>query len=307
MNLAPELARLFDAAVAASASAIHVAPGEPPRFRVHGVLTAAPDTATDRAESFLRLFPTPTRTALQSGTTAFAETSVPHGEHLFTVSLHRSGGDFVATVRLTPVAPPTLAVVGGESVAELSALARETRGLILVSGGIGSGKHTTAFALLQEINAHEPRRIYTVEESPMHQLRSETGMASSIIIGQDAPDYDAAIRLLLRGADADVVFLADLPTVETAQAALQLAQTGCLVIASVAAPSASAALATLSGGLSEEWQPVLAEQLVAVTNQRLVTKADGLGKVAEYEILRGVEAAPDLAARLYTTTFPATP
>ncbi len=290
MNLRPELVAIFDAGVAASASDIHLVAGEPPRYRVDGSLPApldAPPVSPGDLESWIMpLFPVPTQAALLSGTVPLAETLITHGAFNFVIAVHRSAGSFAVAVRILPAHIPTLKEVNGEF---LAAFAGELHGLILITGLVGSGKLTTAFALLQECNARKSCRMYLIEESPAYRLRSETGMVSAIVVGQDVPDYPAAIRLLLRGADADVVFLADLPTVETAQAALQLAQTGCLVIVGVAAPSAASALATLSGGLSEEWQSVLAEELIAVTNQRLVTKADGSGKVAEYEILRGGE------------------
>ncbi|MBC8141635.1 MAG: Flp pilus assembly complex ATPase component TadA [Armatimonadetes bacterium] len=308
MSISPELARLFDAAVAASASDIHLVAGEPPRYRVDGNLPATPNALAvspgDLEEWIMPLFPASTQTALQSGTVSLAETLVVHGSFNFVIVLYRSAGSFVATVRFMPAHIPTLQEVNGAFLADF---AEEPHGLILMTGLVGSGKTTTAFALLQECVACKPCRIYLVEESPAYRLQSETALISPLIIGQDVPDYTAALRLLLRGADADVVFLADLPTAETAVAALELAQLGTLVIASVAAPSAASALATLSSGLPEPMQSVLTEQLIAVTNQRLVKKADGSGRIAEYETLRGADAANDLTARLYTTTFPATP
>ena len=286
---------LLDAALAASASDIHLAAGETPRLRVRGELLAAPSFAPllsrDIENFLLPLFSESNRNALQAGTLSFAETLVNINDFNVVVQAYRSAGEFAATLRILPAAVPTLAQVGGDHEAFWRDLSRKHQGLVLITGEVGSGKQTTAFALLQEINATRPCRIHLVEESLSHRLRSETAFVTSLLVGQDVPDFDVALRFLLRGGgDADVVYLSDLPTASVAESAVSLCRMGCLVIANAAAPSATTALLTLAAGLPDA---DFAQHLLAVTYQKLVTR--GAGRIAEYDVLRGEDCANILA------------
>jgi len=283
----PELVSLFDAAARQSVSDIHLIPGEPPRFRWNGELTPVTDIAPISQEALLSAFPLLVRSALRSGTMPFAETVIPCNDLSFVVYAYRSGGDFAATIRVMMASAPKLEQIGGDYVAQFTEFARAKQGFLMVTGPVGSGKHTTAFAILQEINSTQPRRIHLLEESPAHWLHSDMGLVSSIVVGQDVPDYETALRLLIRGGDPDVIFLADLPSAEVVQQALNLVRMGCLVVASASATSASEALATLCHALNPEILPTLRDHLLAVTNQRLMRRANGSGRVPAYEILRG--------------------
>ncbi|MBC7806640.1 MAG: hypothetical protein H7145_10860, partial [Akkermansiaceae bacterium] len=119
-----------------------------------------------------------------------------------------------------------------------------------------------------------------------HRLQSEQGLVSSLLIGQDVPDYDAGLQLLMRCGDPDVIYLNDLPDAQTVHSALTLARVGHLVIANANAASATQALSTICRALPVGAQPALSEQIVAVTNQRLLRKSDGIGRVPAYEVVQ---------------------
>ncbi len=289
MTLPTELITLFDAAVDRGASDIHLVADAAPRIRVDGELLRLSDTPPLSLETidslFLPLFPAFTQNGLRNGTIPAHEVLVSHGKFNFVVVVLRSNGNISVTVRILSAHVPTLDQIGFDCVDFFRNLTKTPYGLILITGPVGSGKQTTALALLQEINASLPgSRIYLLEDSLSHRLQSVNGLVSSLLIGQDVPDYETAMRLLMR-LDPDVVFLNDLPDAQTAQSAITLARHGHLVIANANAPSAAHALKTIYRAWPTGTLPALAETLVAVTNQRLLKKSDGKGRIPAYEII----------------------
>lgn len=297
MTLPVELTTLFDAALAKSASDMHLLSGASPRVRVYGDLLDLPEhpplTAEGIENLLLPLFSPSTRSGFQEGTVTSSETLITYGNFNFVVYMFRSGGAFSATVRILSAYVPTLDQVGFDCVDIFKSLAKTSSGLILITGPVGCGKQTTAFALIQEFNANLPRRIHLLEESLSLRLQSDKGLVSSLLIGQDVADYDSGIRMLMRGADPDVIYLTDLPDTQTVQSALMAARTGHLVIANATAPSAAQALSTICQALLRDAPDSattnLAEHLVAVTNQRLFKKANASGRIPAYEIIQNTQ------------------
>lgn len=301
MKLSNELIALFDAALAKSASDIHLLAGASPRVRVYGDLVALSDTPPLTPEEIenlvLPVFPSSTQLGLREGKVSALETLVTHGDFNFVVYAFRSGGALTATVRILSAHVPTLAQVGFDCVEAFRKMAETSSGLILITGPNGCGKQTTAFAVIQEINATQPRRIHLLEESLSLRLHSAQGLVSSLVIGQDVPDYDAAIRLLVWHGDPDVIYLADLPDAATVQSALTAARAGHLVIANATASSAAQALTTICDALPENALQALSDQLVAVTTQRLFRKREGSGRIPAYEIHRNSNAIREAIQR----------
>lgn len=298
MELTTELTKLFDTAVAANASDIHLVPGEQPALRIQGNLSRLTETPPLTVESLeellLPLFSATIQASLRNGTLPTAETIVSHDKFSFVTYVYRSGGNLTSTIRILLSAVPEMEKVGGDSVSFFLEIAKQSSGLILISGPAGSGKVTTAFALLNEIVQNQPRRIYIIEESPAFRLSPGQGLVSSLMIGQDVPDYETATRLLYRGADPDVIYLGDMPTIETARQSLTLARTGHLVIANVTADSAAEAVVTLCRAAPDSFPELLAKYLIAVTNQRLFPGPNGKGRIPAYEILKNTPAIVQL-------------
>ncbi|WP_228126836.1 GspE/PulE family protein [Candidatus Viadribacter manganicus] len=136
-------------------------------------------------------------------------------------------------------------------------------GLVLVTGPTGSGKTTTVYRLLSELN-DGVRKIVTIEDPVEFDLPGvmQMGVRSDIDL-----DFAAGLRSILR-QDPDVIFVGEIRDRETAQTAVQAALTGHLVISTVHTNSALGAVSRLHDLGVEPF--LFGEVLRAVVSQRLL-------------------------------------
>ncbi|MEM9109973.1 MAG: ATPase, T2SS/T4P/T4SS family [Planctomycetota bacterium] len=138
-------------------------------------------------------------------------------------------------------------------------------GLALVTGPTGSGKTTTLYAALQEINAAE-RNILTLEDPIEYQL---SGISQSQISAKKGMTFASGLRSVLR-QDPDIIMVGEIRDHETAVMAIQSALTGHLVFSTLHTNDAASALTRL---LDLGIEPYLvASSLVGVMAQRLVRR-----------------------------------
>jgi general secretion pathway protein E len=141
----------------------------------------------------------------------------------------------------------------------------QPHGLVLVTGPTGSGKTTTVYRLLCELN-NGVRKILTIEDPVEFDLPGvlQMGVRTDIHL-----DFASGLRSILR-QDPDVIFVGEIRDTETARTAVQAALTGHLVISTVHTNSALAAAARL-GDLGVE-PFLLADVLRTLIGQRLVRR-----------------------------------
>jgi|DEB0MinimDraft_12_1074336.scaffolds.fasta_scaffold00334_3 twitching motility protein PilT len=269
-----KLDTILRSAVQLGASDIHIRVDQPPLVRVSGQLipldmpVVTPEWAADCVEKALET---------QRAKSVFAE----QGDHdfaleipdvgRFRVNAYRSRGVSSMVLRHVRQDIPTLVQLGlPESVNEL---ARKSDGLVLVCGPTGSGKSTTLAAMVGLINAEKAFHILTIED-PLEFLH--TDLKSSVSqreIGIDTPSFASALRSGLR-QDPDVIVIGEIRDSETMSIALQAAETGHLVLASMHAASVQDAIQRAVDLFSTEEQAhvrtVVAEVLQGVVSQRLV-------------------------------------
>jgi general secretion pathway protein E len=156
----------------------------------------------------------------------------------------------------------------GFSAATLDGLARaliRPNGIVLVTGPTGSGKTTTLYAALGQLEAPE-RKIVSVEDPVEYQLAGITQIQVKPDIGLGFP---AVLRAVLRH-DPDVIMIGEIRDAETAQIAIQAALTGHLVLATLHTNSAAASIARLLDMGVPGY--LLTATLAAVLGQRLVRR-----------------------------------
>jgi len=166
-------------------------------------------------------------------------------------------------------------------------LSEEHRGLILVTGATGAGKTTTLASMIGHINRTRRQHIVTIED-PIEILHDD---ASCIVnqreVGIDTDSFNEALRRALR-QDPDVILIGELRDSETAETALQAAESGHLVLSTMHTVDASETLGRLVEFFPAIKQPqvrsILAGVLRGVVSQRLLPRADG-GRVAAVEVM----------------------
>jgi twitching motility protein PilT len=182
---------------------------------------------------------------------------------------------------------PTLRSLRLPKVAER--LAGLRHGLVVVAGPYGSGRSSTAVAIVEAVNQSRAARILTIEAPVEYVLASAKSVVEQREVGRDVPTYLEALR---QAADEDtqVVFVDAVPDAAAATAAVELASSR-LVIVVVEAASAVKALdhltalpATAEGRAA--MRQSLADVLEGVLAQRVLPRVSG-GRTAVLEVLLG--------------------
>lgn len=153
----------------------------------------------------------------------------------------------------------------GRSYGELNTLLRQPNGIILVTGPTGSGKTTTLYTALSDLNSTE-RKLFTVEDPIEYQLAGVNQIQVQPKIGLT---FATALRSILR-QDPDIIMVGEIRDLETAQIAIQASLTGHLVLSTVHTNSAAATLTRLADMGVEKY--LLASTVKGVLGQRLVRK-----------------------------------
>ncbi|HNP61421.1 MAG TPA: type IV pilus twitching motility protein PilT [Nitrospirales bacterium] len=204
----------------------------------------------------------------------------------FRVHVYTQRGSLALAIRAVSVEIPTFVALGLPPIVE--ELMRKPQGLILVTGPTGSGKSTTLASMLDHIN--EERRAHIISlEDPIEILHAhKKSLVSQMEVGSDVRDFQSALKGILR-QDPDVVFLGELRDLETIQAALTMAETGHLTVATLHTNSAIHTLTRLVSVFPPHQQQEIRIQLSMVLegilSQRLLSRSEGKGRVLALEIL----------------------
>jgi twitching motility protein PilT len=203
----------------------------------------------------------------------------------FRVNGFRQRGSISFAFRVIPKRVPTfadLALPPG-----VGRLTTEHRGLILVTGATGSGKTTTLAAMIGEINRTRRQHIVTIED-PIEILHGDEGcIVNQREVGLDTESFGQALRRALR-QDPDVILIGELRDAETAQTALQAAESGHLVLSTLhtvdAAETISRMIEFFPEAKQQQIRSIMAGVLRGVVSQRLLPKTDG-GRIAAVEVM----------------------
>ena len=274
--------------VEAEASDLHFKVGLPAVIRVHGVLhrTHFPPLSDEDTERLaLELLPENRVPRFREGKEIDLGYTSPGGTR-FRVNVYRQRGHVSVAIRLVRTRIPTFEELMLPEGAQL--LAKEPRGLVLVTGPAGTGKTTTIAAMLGWINRHRRVHIITIED-PIEVMHEDLqAVVEQRELGVDTDSYAAALRAALR-QDPDVIFIGEIRDRDTVEAAVQAAETGHLVIATLhtldATETVNRVIDLFPAEIQQQARVALAAGLKGVLSQRLLPRADSEGRVPAVEVL----------------------
>ncbi|HEV2590250.1 MAG TPA: PilT/PilU family type 4a pilus ATPase, partial [Gaiellaceae bacterium] len=212
---------------------------------------------------------------------AYANEGLPR----FRVNVFRQRSAISFAFRVIPNDVPTFDRLGLP--AGVCRLAEEHRGLVLVTGATGSGKSTTLAAIVDHINSTRQSHIVTIEDPIEILHRDKQSIVNQREVGLDTESFGQALRRALR-QDPDTILIGELRDAETAQTALQAAESGHLVLSTMHTVDAAETLGRLveffPEGKQQQIRSITAGVLKGVVSQRLLPRVAG-GRVAAIEVM----------------------
>ena len=269
-------------------SDLHLKAGNVPYIRVDGELQPAPYPIVqpeDTEAAAQALMP-------EAKAREFAETLESDfgysltGVGRFRVNVFRQRGMTGLAIRRVRSEVPTFEELRLPPV--IKTLADSARGLILLTGPTGTGKTTTIASMIGHINRTRRTHIVTIED-PIEVVHDDD---KSIIqqreVGIDTESYGAALKRVVR-QDPDVIFVGEIRDSESALSAIQAAETGHQVISTMhtidATETVNRILDLFPAQQQREVRTSFAGALRGIVCQRLVSRADGKGRVPAVEVL----------------------
>lgn len=200
-------------------------------------------------------------------------------------------------IRVLPRVVPPPERIGFPDARVWKEIVAAQHGLVIVTGITGSGKSTTIASLLHRIGRTRPVRIVTLEDPIEYVLANERALVSQRQVGTHVASFAAGLRSALR-EDPDIIFVGEMRDRETAGLALTAAETGHLVFSTLHTRDTRGALSRIVDLFPPERFKELCSQLSFslswVIGQKLLTRADGGGRVVAMEVLRNTPAIGNL-------------
>ncbi len=284
-----DLRAVLTAVVERGASDLHLKAGQPPFLRINGSLQSLDHEPVSARE--LEAVGDQLLTAEQR-----AEFNTTHeidfafgvaGLARFRSNFYRQRGT-VAMVFRRVSGTQELSLEALNLPPVLAKIAEYPRGLVLVTGTVGSGKSTTLASMMHHINCTSRKNILTLEDPIEHLFVDDQSYISQREVGLDTHSFAAGLKHILR-QDPDVIMIGEIRERETMEIALTAADTGHLVFSTLHTIDAAETIARiLSFYPPHEHQGVrymMSSTLKAVVSQRLIPRKDRAGRVPAVEVM----------------------
>ena len=281
-----------------NASDLHLVVNSPPMLRINGSLGSLdgmpPLSPEEISQAFIQLTTPEQREEFQHTLELDFGYTLP-GVGRLRCNVAQQRGAISFALRLLPPVIPSIDELELPQVCK--ELALRPRGLVIVSGPTGSGKTTTLAAMIHHINANRTCHVVTIEDPVEYNHPNLRSAVTQRELGTDTLSFAKALKHVLR-QDPDVILVGEMRDLETAAAALTVAETGHLVLTTGHAPSAAQAMERVIDLFPphERYlaQARLASLIIGVLCQTLVPRADGSGRIAAVEIMLGSSAVKNL-------------
>lgn len=289
--------KLLEMVLAKGASDLHLVVGAAPTIRVNTVLKAIPNTAPSTIEDvnyFLSQILTKDHLDIFEINKEMDFSVALENKARFRVNAFFQKGYPSVALRYIPTTVPTLEQLNLPSV--ITNLCELRQGLVLVVGPTGNGKSTTIAAMLEQINTSRPEHIITIEDPIEYVFTNKKSLIEQREMYLDTHSWDVALKSALR-QDPNVVFLGEMRDYETMMSAMQIAETGHLVVTTLhtnsAAQTIDRIIASFPEAKHEQVKHQFAQIFEAVISQRLIPSVEK-GMVPAVELLLATDAVRNL-------------
>lgn len=288
----PTLDDLLKKLMSLEGSDLHLKVGSPPAYRIDAMIHLAelPKLTPHDTQDFANQVMTDRARDLFEKTNeadfAYGQPSLGR----FRVNCYRQRGSISIVLRAVSPGSKTFEHLALPSV--LEQLCNSPRGLVLVTGGAGSGRSTTLGAMIDYINSTKRYNIVTLEDPIEILFPDKLSIVSQREIGVDTDSFLEGMRRVMR-QNADVIFISEVRDQETADAALMAAESGNLVVTSMLTGDVTETITRLVEFFPPfrrtQVRALLSQVLRGVVSQRLLARIDGRGRVPATEILMNEE------------------
>ncbi len=282
----PLIDKLLKTVIDISASDLHISVGQPPVVRQYGRMrrletkTLEPDDTTALMKAI-----TPDRCQQELQEKGGSDFAIAFGGNRFRVAIFKQKGVISMVLRLIPSKFLTFEQIGMPDA--IPRLITRPRGLLLVTGPTGSGKTTSLASMVNWLNDNYDRHIVTIEDPIEYYHTHKRSTVNQREIGVDVPSFPEALRRVLR-MDPDIILVGEMRDLETIHAAIEAAETGHVVFATLHTSGAASTINRIVDVFPKEQQDQIRTQLstalIGVVSQGLLPRKP-TGMVAAYEMM----------------------
>jgi twitching motility protein PilT len=279
--------KLLSTVIQLKASDLHISVGQPPVVRHHGRLRKLEAKVLDSDDTTgLMKSITPDRCQQELQEKGGTDFAIEYTDgYRFRVAVFKQRGTVGMVLRRIPSQFLTFEQIGMPDA--IRSLIVRPRGLLLVTGPTGSGKTTSLASMMNFINDNYDRHMITLEDPIEYYHKHKKCTVNQREIGVDVPDFKEGIRRALR-MDPDIILVGEMRDLATIHAAIEAAETGHIVFATLHTSGASSTINRIIDVFPKDQQDQIRTQLstalIGVLSQGLLPrKPEGL--IAAYEMM----------------------
>jgi len=271
------------------ASDLYLKPGSKPILRIEGELYPIkfePLSPQALEELFLNITNENQREAFNHSPELNIIYEVPNLKDRFRVNIAKTRGHISFVIRRIQSVIPSFEELNLPPI--LKKLSMLKKGLVIVTGPTGAGKSTTLAAMIEYMNLNRTIHIVTIEDPIEYIFEDKNSIITQREIGIDTNSFVEALKNVVRQTP-DVIMVGEIRDKDTAMSVLQLAETGHLILTTLHSPNVPQAINRMLQFFPQEVHKeiltYLAMNLSAIITQRLLPRADGLGRVPAVEVM----------------------
>ena len=279
---------LLEEMVSKGASDLHITAGLPPQYRIDGIMTPT-QFPTMNGDDTRRLAYSILNDEQKKRFENDHELDFSFGVQgisRFRANVFQQRGVTAMALRQIPYQIHTFEQLGLPPICRT--LINKNQGLVLVTGPTGSGKSTTLATMIDTINTSRKGHIITIED-PIEFVHQHKGcVVNQREVNSDTKSFPDALKYVLR-QDPDVILIGEMRDRETIAAALTIAETGHLALATLHTNSTYETINRIvdvfPNGQQNQVRSQLSFCLSGVLTQQLIPRAKGTGRVLALEVM----------------------